>query len=65
MVIHIQGNINSILGSLNIITSASFVNLLKVMNEFNDDQKKIFLKFVTGAERLPFGGIHNNSMTII
>jgi E3 ubiquitin-protein ligase TRIP12 len=38
-------------------TSKSFKNFVKIVSEFTSEEKRIFLKFVTGAERLPFGGI--------
>jgi E3 ubiquitin-protein ligase TRIP12 len=36
--------------------SASYQNLIRIMSEFNEEHRKQFLKFVTGAERLPYGG---------
>jgi len=37
-------------------TSKSFKNFIKIVSEFNSEERRTFLKFVTGAERLPFGG---------
>jgi len=47
--------------------SPSYQNLLKIMSEFNEEQRKTFLKFVTGAERLPFGGFKslNPKLTVV
>ena len=39
--------------------SQSFKNFIKILTEFTNDEKKMFLKFVTGAERLPYGGFKN------
>ena len=36
--------------------SKSFKNFIKLVSEFDTNDKKTFLKFVTGAERLPYGG---------
>ncbi len=37
--------------------SKSFKNFIELVSSFNSEEKRIFLKFVTGAERLPYGGI--------
>ena len=37
-------------------TSQTYINFIELLLEFNDDEKRLFFKFVTGAERLPFGG---------
>jgi len=36
--------------------SKSFKNFIELVSSFNSEEKRIFLKFVTGAERLPYGG---------
>ncbi|GKA63885.1 E3 ubiquitin protein ligase UPL3 [Tanacetum coccineum] len=37
--------------------SPAVVNLLEIMGEFNADQQRAFCQFVTGAPRLPLGGL--------
>jgi E3 ubiquitin-protein ligase TRIP12 len=37
-------------------SSAAYQNLLKVMTSFNSEDRKLFIKFVTGSNRLPLGG---------
>eukprot|EP01016_Furgasonia_blochmanni_P003855 TRINITY_DN1150_c0_g2_i4.p1 TRINITY_DN1150_c0_g2~~TRINITY_DN1150_c0_g2_i4.p1 ORF type:complete len:382 (-),score=52.78 TRINITY_DN1150_c0_g2_i4:60-1157(-) len=39
--------------------SESYNNILMIMTEFNVEDRKTFLKFVTGCPRLPFGGFKN------
>ena len=36
--------------------SNSFKNFITIVSELTPEEKKQFLKFVTGAERLPYGG---------
>jgi hypothetical protein len=36
--------------------SPVFINLLRFMSQIKDDEKKMFLQFVTGCPRLPIGG---------
>ena len=38
-------------------SSAPYKNLLKMMVGFNPDERRQFLKFVTGSPRLPIGGL--------
>jgi len=47
--------------------SKSFKNFIELVSTFTSEEKRIFLKFVTGAERLPFGGFKNLNpkMTIV
>lgn len=37
-------------------SSVAYQNLLKVMTSFNSEERKLFIKFVTGSNRLPLGG---------
>lgn len=37
--------------------SQSFLNFVDILNEFSPEERKHFLKFVTGCPRLPKGGI--------
>ncbi|XP_077246615.1 E3 ubiquitin-protein ligase UPL3-like [Tasmannia lanceolata] len=47
--------------------SPAIVNLLEIMGEFNPDQQRAFCQFVTGAPRLPPGGLAvlNPKLTIV
>ncbi|KAJ9560615.1 hypothetical protein OSB04_005775 [Centaurea solstitialis] len=47
--------------------SPAVVNLLEIMGEFNPDQQRAFCQFVTGAPRLPPGGLAvlNPKLTIV
>ncbi|KAH6805943.1 ubiquitin-protein ligase 4 [Perilla frutescens var. frutescens] len=49
------------------ISSSPIVNLLEIMLEFNLEQQRAFLQFVTGAPRLPTGGLAslNPKLTIV
>eukprot|EP01017_Pseudomicrothorax_dubius_P044457 TRINITY_DN7512_c0_g2_i2.p1 TRINITY_DN7512_c0_g2~~TRINITY_DN7512_c0_g2_i2.p1 ORF type:complete len:290 (+),score=78.35 TRINITY_DN7512_c0_g2_i2:193-1062(+) len=40
-------------------TSQTFLNLVEVMSEFNESERRQFLKFITGSPRLPLGGFKN------
>lgn len=42
-------------GTLN-LDSPSFLSFVEVLSEFNEEERKSFLKFVTGCPRLPKGG---------
>ncbi|XAR69030.1 Ubiquitin--protein ligase [Bertholletia excelsa] len=48
-------------------SSPPIVNLLEVIQEFDQEQKRAFLQFVTGAPRLPPGGLAslNPKLTIV
>lgn len=48
-------------------SSPSIINLLEIIGEFTPEQKRAFLKFVTGAPRLPPGGLAalNPRLTIV
>ncbi|PSS23680.1 E3 ubiquitin-protein like [Actinidia chinensis var. chinensis] len=48
-------------------SSPPIVNLLEVIREFNREQQRAFLQFVTGAPRLPRGGLAslNPKLTIV
>lgn len=48
-------------------SSPPIVNLLEIIQEFNHEQRKAFLRFVTGAPRLPPGGLAslNPKLTIV
>ena len=39
--------------------SQSVINLIEVMSEMNNEEKKEFLEFITGTSRLPLGGFKN------
>lgn len=47
--------------------SPSIVNLLEILGEFTPEQQRAFLRFVTGAPRLPPGGLAtlNPKLTIV
>ncbi|KAM7482746.1 hypothetical protein LguiB_007329 [Lonicera macranthoides] len=47
--------------------SPAIVNLLEIMGEFNPEQQRAFCQFVTGAPRLPPGGLAvlNPKLTIV
>ncbi|XP_076921523.1 E3 ubiquitin-protein ligase UPL3-like [Bidens hawaiensis] len=47
--------------------SPAIVNLLEIMGEFNPVQQRAFCRFVTGAPRLPPGGLAvlNPKLTIV
>ncbi|KAL3514996.1 hypothetical protein ACH5RR_021898 [Cinchona calisaya] len=47
--------------------SLAIVNLLEIMGEFNPEQQRAFCQFVTGAPRLPPGGLAvlNPKLTIV
>ncbi|GJY30129.1 ABC transporter C family member 2-like protein [Tanacetum coccineum] len=47
--------------------SPAVVNLLKILEEFNPEQQRAFCQFVTGAPRLPPGGLAmlNPKLTIV
>ncbi|XP_073151453.1 E3 ubiquitin-protein ligase UPL4 [Henckelia pumila] len=49
------------------ISSPPIVNLLEIMREFDREQQRAFLQFVTGAPRLPTGGLAslNPKLTIV
>ncbi|XP_047978352.1 E3 ubiquitin-protein ligase UPL4 [Salvia hispanica] len=49
------------------ISSSPIVNLLEIMLEFDLEQQRAFLQFVTGAPRLPNGGLAslNPKLTIV
>ncbi|KAL0338398.1 UNVERIFIED_CONTAM: E3 ubiquitin-protein ligase UPL4 [Sesamum angustifolium] len=49
------------------ISSPPIVNLLEIMQEFDLEQQRAFLQFVTGAPRLPTGGLAslNPKLTIV
>ncbi|XP_075474736.1 E3 ubiquitin-protein ligase UPL4-like isoform X1 [Primulina tabacum] len=49
------------------ISSPPVVNLLEIMREFDREQQRAFLQFVTGAPRLPTGGLAslNPKLTIV
>ncbi|XP_075510126.1 E3 ubiquitin-protein ligase UPL4 isoform X1 [Primulina tabacum] len=49
------------------ISSPPIVDLLEIMQEFNHEQQRAFLQFVTGAPRLPTGGLAslNPKLTIV
>jgi len=36
------------------------LNFVEILNEFNADERKNFMKFVTGCPRLPKGGNFSN-----
>lgn len=44
-----------------------FFQLLEIMGEFTPEQQRAFLRFVTGAPRLPSGGLAalNPKLTIV
>ena len=42
--------------NLLILFSKSFKNFIQIVASFTSEEKRLFLKFVTGAERLPYGG---------
>ncbi|KAJ9184255.1 hypothetical protein P3X46_004000 [Hevea brasiliensis] len=48
-------------------SSPPITNLLEIMQEFNQEQRRAFLQFVTGAPRLPPGGLAslNPKLTIV
>ncbi|KAL5711306.1 HECT-type E3 ubiquitin transferase [Ranunculus cassubicifolius] len=48
-------------------SSPPIVNLLEIIQEFDYDQKRAFLQFVTGAPRLPPGGLAalNPQLTVV
>lgn len=48
-------------------SSPSIINLLEIIQEFGCDQRRAFLQFVTGAPRLPPGGLAalNPRLTIV
>ncbi|KAH9605620.1 hypothetical protein KSS87_002672 [Heliosperma pusillum] len=48
-------------------SSPPIINLLEVVSEFDNEQRRAFLQFVTGAPRLPPGGLAalNPKMTIV
>ncbi|KAK9733430.1 hypothetical protein RND81_04G067600 [Saponaria officinalis] len=48
-------------------SSPPIINLLEVINEFDYEQRRAFLQFVTGAPRLPPGGLAalNPKLTIV
>jgi len=37
--------------------SPSFQNFIRILSEFNEYERIIFIQFITGASRLPEGGI--------
>ena len=39
--------------------SQTVINLIEVMSEMNNEEKKEFLEFITGTSRLPLGGFKN------
>ncbi|KAF9957248.1 Ubiquitin fusion degradation protein 4 [Mortierella alpina] len=39
--------------------SPAFINLLQVMSEFNVEERRQFLQFITGSPKLPIGGFKN------
>ncbi|KAF8935048.1 Ubiquitin fusion degradation protein 4 [Dissophora ornata] len=39
--------------------SRAFKNLLRVMSEFNKEERRRFLQFITGSPKLPIGGFKN------
>ncbi|KAF9196772.1 Ubiquitin fusion degradation protein 4 [Haplosporangium sp. Z 11] len=39
--------------------SRAFKNLLQVMSEFNKEERRKFLQFITGSPKLPIGGFKN------
>ncbi|KAL2554468.1 E3 ubiquitin-protein ligase [Forsythia ovata] len=49
------------------VSSPPVVNLLEIMQEFDNEQQRAFLQFVTGAPRLPTGGLAslNPKLTIV
>lgn len=49
------------------VSSSPIVNLLEIMLEFDLEQQRAFLQFVTGAPRLPTGGLAslNPKLTIV
>ncbi|WCJ34586.1 E3 ubiquitin-protein ligase UPL4 [Euphorbia peplus] len=49
------------------VSSPPITNLLEIMQEFNQEQRRAFLQFVTGAPRLPPGGLAslNPKLTIV
>ncbi|PIN18482.1 E3 ubiquitin protein ligase [Handroanthus impetiginosus] len=49
------------------ISSPPIINLLEIMQEFNLEQQRAFLQFVTGSPRLPTGGLAslNPKLTIV
>lgn len=36
--------------------SEAYINFIKILNGFSEDERENFLMFVTGASRLPLGG---------
>ncbi len=36
--------------------SEAYINFIKILNGFNEEERENFLMFVTGASRLPLGG---------
>ncbi|XP_047316490.1 E3 ubiquitin-protein ligase UPL4-like [Impatiens glandulifera] len=48
-------------------TSPTIINLLEIIQEFDQEQQRHFLQFVTGAPRLPSGGLAslNPKLTIV
>jgi E3 ubiquitin-protein ligase TRIP12 len=44
--------------------SPTYLNFIEVLSEFNKDEQKCFLKFITGSTRLPYGGFGYNKILI-
>ncbi|KAL2481452.1 E3 ubiquitin-protein ligase UPL4 [Abeliophyllum distichum] len=59
---HISWNSDELLDNIKVdhgytVSSPPVINLLEIVREFDHEQQRAFLQFVTGAPRLPSGGL--------